>query len=444
MLRRITIQNFRAFRSRITVNLRPITVLIGSNSSGKSTLLKFLLMLQQSLGQHDRFLITEGSRVQLGAFEELRNARSQARYLRFEIEMESSRFLQQDLVRIKRVRSSKRRSSKKRGSTPSEPISVQFQLDPEAAAAKQGSSAVFLLSGRILYDSEQRTGSQRLQVRTNGKEVFSRSISIADSHLLNYRPLPRHSRNFESFLKHAFELGTWQQPIQETLGGLRHLSPIREEFKRTSVLRTPPAGTVGESGEFTVFHLQRILKKRGPAAEFIAEHARKIANIDDLRFESQLKGYLGSARAQNPETLADTYLADFGFGVGQILPIIVQAALMKDGELFLVEQPEAHLHPTAQLALGNLFSNLWQARKVPSIIETHSANIVLRLRSLIASGDLDPDDVALAYFHHEKRSVAVKNLTIDRNGSIAKGLPFEFFGADVLEAMKLGLGKNER
>jgi predicted ATPase len=118
------------------------------------------------------------------------------------------------------------------------------------------------------------------------------------------------------------------------------------------------------------------------------------------------------------------------------------------GQLLLVEQPEAQLHPTAQLELGTFFAELWNEREVPTIIETHSANIILRLRKLISQGKLAPSDVSLAYFHvadvPQKRgkplkAVVVKNLDINPDGSLEKGLPMEFFGADIQEALDFGV-----
>ena len=120
---------------------------------------------------------------------------------------------------------------------------------------------------------------------------------------------------------------------------------------------------------------------------------------------------------------------------------------MQDPNQFLiVEQPEAQLHPTAQLELGSFFGELWSRHHVPSLIETHSGNILLRLRNLVKKRLLRADDISVAYFTIEEvkqkhkppfRSVVVKNLDVHKDGSLEKGLPMEFFGADVVEALSM-------
>ena len=108
----------------------------------------------------------------------------------------------------------------------------------------------------------------------------------------------------------------------------------------------------------------------------------------------------------------------------------------------MVEQPEAQLHPTAQLEMGGFFADLWKKRNVGSIIETHSDNILLRLRRLIAKGTLSYEDVSVAFFTFDEDNgnmPIVKNLDINEDGSMQPGLPMEFFGADVIEGLRLGV-----
>ena len=152
-------------------------------------------------------------------------------------------------------------------------------------------------------------------------------------------------------------------------------------------------------------------------------------------------GYMSQAFARSKMTGADVLIADYGFGVSQCLPIFVQGAIMAPHTSLMVEQPEAQLHPTAQLELGSYFADLWNKRQVGSIIETHSSNIVLRLRRLIAKGELSHRDVSVAFFTNDeenKNMPIIKNLDINEDGSMERGLPMEFFAADVIEGLNLG------
>ena len=84
---------------------------------------------------------------------------------------------------------------------------------------------------------------------------------------------------------------------------------------------------------------------------------------------------------------------------------------------------------------------LWTQRQVGSIIETHSDNILLRLRRLVAKGELNHEDVSVAFFTFDEKNnnmPTVKNLDINEDGSMEAGLPMEFFGADIIEGLQLG------
>lgn len=91
MLTNISLANFRGFEEEISVRIRPITVLIGRNSAGKSSLIKFLQMLRQTLeSQRDEFFVTDGRYVQLGHWTSLRNSRCRGRTLEFSVDIETS------------------------------------------------------------------------------------------------------------------------------------------------------------------------------------------------------------------------------------------------------------------------------------------------------------------------------------------------------------------
>ena len=198
---------------------------------------------------------------------------------------------------------------------------------------------------------------------------------------------------------------------------------------------------MGQRGEYALPHLQQLTSGSSDEYEFIQPHLENIAGIEAIRFKTS-SGYISQAYARNKTTGADVLIADYGYGVGQCLPILVQGAIMAPYTSLTVEQPEAQLHPTAQLELGSFFANLWKRRNVGSIVETHSSNVLLRLRSLIAKEELSPDDVSVAFFTFDEgnsKKPIVKNLDVHQDGSMQAGLPMEFFGADVIEGLQLGM-----
>src|SRR5204863_8326118 len=89
-------------------------------------------------------------------------------------------------------------------------------------------------------------------------------------------------------------------------------------------------------------------------------------------------------------------LSDVGYGISQSLPVVVESALGGDSSrLLLLQQPEVHLDPRAQAALGSFFTQLVASQERQLIIETHSDYLVDRVRQEIAKGTIDPGLVGL-------------------------------------------------
>ena len=111
-------------------------------------------------------------------------------------------------------------------------------------------------------------------------------------------------------------------------------------------------------------------------------------------------------------------LVDVGYGVSQILPLLVEL-LIDDSSLFLLQQPEVHLHPSAQAALGSLFCTL-AASGSQLIVETHSEYIVDRVRMDIRdeATSLKPDDVSLLFFERTDLDVHIHSLRFDEQGNL--------------------------
>jgi predicted ATPase len=426
--------NFRGFEEEVSVRIRPITILIGRNSSGKSSLIKFLQMLRQTLeSQRDEFFVTDGGAVQLGAWSNLKNSRSKKRSFEFSIETETRDIPAADIRQLWENFSNKRVITEV-GDT------IRLSLDvPKSLVIRESPVAKFTISGQVRYAQQFKFGHHAVKGNIDDIEIFKKSAT----HLDNTGFL-RFSRQTDS-LHDLFESGVAEQfldRLRYEFTSIRHLSPVREESIRTVQAGSPPPRDVGDRGEYAIPHLVRLFTDPAQRenADFVARFANLVADVDKLLFSSRIANLSTQVKARNKRTQAVSYLADFGFGVSQCLPLFIQGVMHDPYQLMLVEQPEAQLHPTAQLELGSFFAALWSEKKVPAIIETHSANVLLRLRRLVKEGQIQPEEITVAYFtvDDEKKVPVVKNLDIRADGSLEKGLPMEFFGADVIEAIEMG------
>jgi len=116
-------------------------------------------------------------------------------------------------------------------------------------------------------------------------------------------------------------------------------------------------------------------------------------------------------------------LVDVGYGVSQALPILVDTIQhLAADEVFLLQQPEVHLHPRAQAELGSFFvSQAGKRRRF--VIETHSDYLVDRVRMEIRRGKIRAQDVSLLYFERKKHEAMIHNVELDKDGGIRNPPP---------------------
>ena len=127
-------------------------------------------------------------------------------------------------------------------------------------------------------------------------------------------------------------------------------------------------------------------------------------------------------------TLNDKNIVDYGLGTSYVLPLIVLATLVR--KIYIVEEPELHLHPKAQANFVDLVLGLLQ-RNVQVIIETHSEHILSRVCRYVAEGKLSREDVKIYYVYMTSEGTKVKEIKIDDIGRLFE-LP-DFYEFDILE-----------
>jgi len=112
-------------------------------------------------------------------------------------------------------------------------------------------------------------------------------------------------------------------------------------------------------------------------------------------------------------------LVDVGYGVSQVLPILVDSLLGDRGQMFLMQQPEVHLHPRAQAELGTFLAQLVKQDRKSFIVETHSDYLIDRVRLDVRDGvGLRPDDVVILYFQRGASGVKIHPIRLDAHGNL--------------------------
>ncbi|MBE9543986.1 MAG: DUF3696 domain-containing protein [Proteobacteria bacterium] len=127
---------------------------------------------------------------------------------------------------------------------------------------------------------------------------------------------------------------------------------------------------------------------------------------------------------------------DVGVGISQVLPVIIGALYIKDG-LLAVEQPELHIHPALQVAIGDLFISKVQNRGVCFLLETHSEHLILRfLRRIRETGEdslppgkdpLQPEQLAVYYVERCQKGISLTQIRVDKDGEFVDHWPKGFF-----------------
>ena len=133
-------------------------------------------------------------------------------------------------------------------------------------------------------------------------------------------------------------------------------------------------------------------------------------------------------------------LTDVGYGVSQALPMLVEMLRPDAAGMFLMQQPEVHLHPQAQAALATLFCQVAAGGR-QLLVETHSDNIIDRVRMDVRdqTTGLKPEDVSILYFEPRDLDVKIHSIRLDEMGNVLDAPPGyrRFFTDEMMRAIGL-------
>jgi predicted ATPase len=436
MLNHLKLENFKIWRSTGPVRLAPLTLLLGTNSSGKSSLIQSLLLMRQTVKGNDAGLDLNlgnpdaGDTVTMGQFRDLlcRHAT--------------------DSVGTKSTQVGIEFGWAPLGSETSDTtmFSARYHKDPA------GSAELDYLrlgqDGKGFTVERTKPGIYRLWLGTKSRRVGQSA---------DFRP----ERSFAFSAATLNKLGPLADDIRpvgpallDELSRIIYLGPVRQLARRDYVWSGRMPAHIGDDGGRAV----DVLIASGVAQQ--NNHAQKTSGEDAGRIFRETEHWLRQlelaeglqvralGRSARYELLvkqrgAVVNLKDVGVGVSQVIPVVVAALFAKPGHITIVEEPESHLHPSAQAVLAELFASESSSRGVQFIIETHSEHLLTRLQRRVAEEILTPSDVAIYFSRREPTGAQLDPLRLTPYGDI-ENWPPNFFGDEMADIAARTLAAMER
>ncbi len=447
MLTSLHLKNFKAWRDSGTIRLAPLTVLFGTNSAGKTSIPQLLLLLKQTAESPDRLralqLGDSRTLVDAGTYDDVIHGRDVSRSMAFSLEWS----LDHDLE----VR------------------------DPLASRSFAGDRIAF--AARIGADARRqpRTESFRYELKKGGRTVLDLALEQGAVPAASRKPAPfnlvskeyglvRHPRRAwplpEPFRFYGFpdEAVAYFQntafaadlvlEMERMLRRLFYVGPLREYPRRLYLWSGEVPEHVGARGDRAVEAILAagdrafnwIPKQRTRSLPaLVAERLRSMGLIHDFKVRA-----LGEHRKEyevlvrTSARLPEVKLTDVGFGVSQVLPVIVECFYVPRRSIVIFEQPEIHLHPSVQADLADLFIDAVRAREngeprhCQFIIESHSEHFLRRLQRRIAEEKIGRDEAALYFVQPGSAGAKIDELEIDDFGNI-QNWPEGFFGDEMAD-----------
>ena len=237
-------------------------------------------------------------------------------------------------------------------------------------------------------------------------------------------------------------LQTWQFRNRGSFAS----APIRSKPRRTY---DPSRPITDPEGEYIPSYLSMMSRREPNTWSKLKERLEKFGSesglFDEVSIESfgrtddaapfqiQIRKFGGKLKGNRRN------LIDVGYGVSQTLPIITELLRPDAPPMFLLQQPEVHLHPSAQAALGSLFCSIAGPDR-HLVVETHSDYIVNRVRMDVRDGktDLKPEDISVLYFERGESDVKIHSIRMDDLGNVLDAP--DSYGAFFMEETRRSIG----
>ena len=418
----ISVAGFKSIEDE-SIEIRPLTILAGANSSGKSSIMQPMLLMKQTLdATYDPSgpLLLFGPHVQFTRYEQFLPHSSSEAKREFSIGYKFGQ--NKELVCNFMFIDEKERQPRKLDLT-SMDIKItegSFRVTPRMQQ-KTISKLVPRPFRNLFGGGDQDIKNEFVwRIETTrcffGTNVFERKTGARLLFQASLGPVPE---------------------IERTIEKLIHLPGLRGNPERTYHAASAHGSSFqGPFQHYTASIISRWQEEHNDRLEFLEESLR-ILNltsrvsarpIDDVNVELLVGRLPTTNESVSQEDIVS--IADVGIGVSQILPVLVALLVAEPGQLVYIEQPELHLHPKAQVKLADVLADAAK-RGVRLVVETHSPLLLQGIMTLIAEDKLESDKVMLHWFQRdEEGKTNIRSEVPDENGAYGDW-PEDFMEAEM-------------
>ena len=442
MIRHVTLKNFKAWRELDIKFGQRITGLFGTNSSGKSSLIQFLLMLKETKNNPDRNLVLDfgefGKLINLGSFGDVIHRNDEKQKLEWRLSW--------DVEEEVRLRDTAKRRSEFL-------VSSKALSTESAVTMPEGSKS--LKTQFIKYTIEDMTfgiepkANQESSFVLTAKKVGSSEFKFLRSQGRVWAlPGPIKTHRFpdqaKTYHQNADLLSILEVEYEKLMDRVFYLGPLRDYPRRQYNWSGGSPLDVGMRGESTINAILAAsensndyqMKKRGRKLSFQEVVARRLQEMGLIHSFSVAEISEGSnifqAKVSVTKRSPEVLLTDVGFGVSQVLPAIVLLNYVPKGSTIVFEQPEIHLHPEVQSSLADAIVGIAETRDLQVIIESHSEHLLRRLQRRVAEKRIFADMVRLYFVSQDNAEARLEDIGLNLYGEI-ENWPPDFFGNEMDE-----------
>ncbi len=375
MLNKIKFKIYKSYKDWQELKLKPLTILFGKNSSGKSSLTKLLTLLEGALyGEFAQAFQLNNNGVKVGSeYRDLVYGRQEGEVLEFKLSSEHSEFLVKITAKI--------------GSNEI-PIIINWNIDDEIDLVYNDLNNSYFDNVskeeyKCWFEGFNLESLQNLKTNDSRTPFSLKDFKIRTSYFGPFREVPDTSYTESQFQK------TNQFGIS---GENAYYFLIKDSQTHEKKLLQDVSNWYKENFEGWGLEVFKDIQRPNYSIELVKEFPKLNINITNV-----------------------------GQGMSQVLPLIVRANYIAEKPTtIIIEQPELHLHPGAHGNLAELFAKSLLDKNKRYLIETHSQNFILRIRRLIAEGKFNKNDLALYWidFDEEKNVSNLIEIIVDDLGRV--------------------------